>query len=55
MDKFFAIMDRFAPGTGKSVYYTVSLLRHVLYNQPIVRRKLTTRTMGLTERTVRSS
>lgn len=53
MDKFFAIMERFAPEAVEIMVTRYEILRHVLYNQPIGRRQLT-KNMGSTERTVRS-
>lgn len=53
MDKFFAIMERFAPEAVEIMVSRYGILRHVLYNQPIGRRQLT-KNMGSTERMVRS-
>lgn len=53
MDKFFAIMERFAPEAVEIMVSRYEILRHVLYNQPIGRRQLT-KNMGSTERLVRS-
>ena len=53
MDKFFAIMERFAPEAVEIMVSRYQILKHVLYNQPIGRRQLT-KNMSSTERLVRS-
>src|SRR5665647_1241675 len=53
MDRFFAIMERFAPEAVEIMVTRYQILKQVLHNQPIGRRQLT-RNMGSTERLVRS-
>lgn len=53
MDRFFSLMERFAPETLETIQSRYQILRQVMHRQPVGRRQLV-KDLGLTERAVRS-
>lgn len=53
MDRFFSLMERFAPETLETIQRRYQVLRQVMHRQPVGRRQLV-KDLGFTERTIRS-
>ena len=53
MDRFFTVLERFAPEAVELIVIRYQILRQVMHQQPVGRRQLV-KSLGYTERTVRN-